>query len=106
MFGNKINTESLVPTSKLSLKLSCLQACGNDVDKATKLYDYIAAGMDLPDTDPIEPSGFEKFKNSTLEILGWVDQNQDRIIQGINIIKGLKAAKSASPDIPPIPDEL
>lgn len=29
------------PSSKIALKISCLQACGNDVDKAEKLYKFL-----------------------------------------------------------------
>lgn len=40
------------PSSKIALKISCLQACGNDVDKAEKLYKFVAEDIaSLPDFD-------------------------------------------------------
>ena len=32
--------ESIVPTSKMSLKASCMRACKNDIKQATELYDF------------------------------------------------------------------
>ena len=52
MFGqNKINMTAIRPTSKIALKISCLQACGNDLEKAERLYDFVAKDMELPDFD-------------------------------------------------------
>ena len=51
----KIDLTKLRPTSKLSLKLTCLSACGNDMNAARELYGFISDGMELPDFDPAEP---------------------------------------------------
>ena len=46
MFGKpQIDLTQIRATSKLSLKMSCLAACGNDVDKAEKLYRFIAEDL-------------------------------------------------------------
>ena len=54
MFGRntpQIDLAQIRPSSKMSLKMSCLSACGNNVEEAQKLYDFIASDINLPDTD-------------------------------------------------------
>lgn len=64
MFGKpQIDLTQIRATSKLSLKMSCLAACGNDVDKAEKLYRFIAEDLsNLPDIDPAKASVVEQIK--------------------------------------------
>lgn len=106
MFGKKINTDMIVPTSKITLKMSCLKACDNDIDKASKLYSFIASDLgELPDTDPVQLSGFEKVRKSADDIFSWIDSNQGRIMQGIDMIRGFRK-NTALPSVPPFPDKV
>ena len=53
MFSRPINPEMIIPTSKVALKTSCLRACGNDIEKAEKLYDFFVKDLqEIPDFDP------------------------------------------------------
>lgn len=112
MFGrDKINQNMIVPTSKVSLKTSCLMACNNDIDKAAKLYEFFAKDLaSLPDFDVPKPSTFEQIKNVAGDVFGWLDQNQDKIANAYNIIKSVRNGEpivlaSGTPpvDVPPIP---
>lgn len=84
MFGRpKIDLTQLQPTSKMSLKLTCLAACGNDVRAASELYDFIAGDLTLPDIDPEEPSAFAKFRQSADDIFGWVGEHKEDLWQDV-----------------------
>lgn len=90
--------------------MSCLAACGNNVEEAQKLYDFIASDINLPDTDVMPPSGFDKFKNSADSLLGWIGEHKGTLIEGFNIIQSLRGGAtistplSAPPaNIPPLP---
>lgn len=104
--------ECLKLTSKASLKMSCLRACDNDIEQADKLYSFIAADLaELPDFDPIQPSGFEAVKSVADDILSWINGHREDIAQGVSLINAIRnkagaapvAASSVIPDVPPIP---
>lgn len=83
----------IIPSSKMALKLSCLSACGNDVDKAARLYDYLVSDLhDLPDCEPEKLSGVQQVMASADNVMGWIGQHQEEILQGINLIRSLKGA--------------
>ena len=112
MFGNnRIDMNEIIPTSKMSLKMSCIRACNNDVNKATELYDFLAKDIaSLPDFDVKPPSTFAQIKGVAEDIFVWVDQNQDKIIGAYNFIMNARAGApinvpSGVPpaDVPPIP---
>jgi hypothetical protein len=108
--NTQIDLGQIRPSSKISLKMSCLAACGNNVEEAQKLYDFIASDINLPDTDVMPPSGFDKFKNSADSLLGWIGEHKGTLIEGFNIIQSLRGGAtistplSAPPaNIPPLP---
>ena len=110
MFNNRttFDASKIVPTSKIALKLSCLQACDNDIARSEQLYDYMMKDLkDLPDTEPTLPSGIQRFKTSADDIIGWVTDHKDLIQQGIGLVQGLRGKSVASSavmkDVPPIP---
>lgn len=112
MFGNKeINVDMIVPTSKMALKASCMRACGNDIDKAEKLYDFYMKDIEsIPDFDAIPPTTFEQIKGMAGDIFGWLEQNQDKLVGAYNFIQnlrgkgGIAAAGGPPAGIPPIPE--
>lgn len=82
--------QTFTPTSKASLKKFCIDAAGGDVDKATKLYDFYMRDMeDLPMFDPVPPTVLEKTKDTVEGVLGFFKENQDSIVQGVELIRGL-----------------
>lgn len=102
---SSIDTARLNASSKLSLKMSCLQACNNDIDKASKLYEYIAEGMDLPDVTPAVPSTFEQIRQGAEEVLGWANAHQQDFLNAVSLIKGIsgKTGASSAQTLPNLP---
>ena len=92
MFGKsqQIDLARIQPSSKMSLKMSCLAACSNNIEEAQKLYDFIAADINLPDTDVMPPSGFDKVKSSAESIFSWFGEHKEDIIQGWNFIQAMR----------------
>ena len=82
------------PTSKASLKIQCLWASGGDVDKAKKLYDFFADGLDsLPENDPVPHTWGENLKDTADSLMGWFRDNQDTLAQGYEFIRNIVAKR-------------
>ena len=99
--------QSFTPTSKASLKQFCIMASGGDVDKADKMYAFYIKDMeDLPMFDPVPPTMMEKVKGTADGIFGFIRENQDGIMQGVELIRGLmgkgKTVEAAAGALPPI----
>ena len=108
MFNNRttFDINKLIPTSKMALKLSCLNACNNDIGKADQLYEYMTRDLkELPDVEPTMPSGLQRFKMGADDIIGWVTEHKDLIQQGIGLIQGFRKTSGASgvAGVAPIP---
>lgn len=112
MFGrNKIDIGMINPSSKMSLKISCLRACGNNRQEAKELYEFIAADMNLPDFDVPPPSVMQQVTQTAGGLFEWVKQNQGDLMQAWNFLQSMKngtpmpaPAPMAPPvDVPPIP---
>ena len=97
-----IDTSRLRVTSKIALKLSCLEVCGNDIKDAEELYNYIAQGLDLPDTDPPTPSRLDQIKRGADDIISWLSSHKEDLMQGYALIKGLIPSQAAAEVPPPI----
>ena len=70
------------PTSKASLKMQCLLVSNGDIEKAERLYDFMAKDMpDLPMFDPVQPSTMQQVKQTAADTFGWINENQETIIQ-------------------------
>lgn len=112
MFGKeKISIENLSrinPTSKLSLKMSCIAIADGDLEKATKVYEFFVQDMELPDVDPVPPTKMQAIKNSVNEIGGLIKDNKDDIIDFANFVMGLVGKRPTAPtgggNIPPLPN--
>lgn len=113
MWKKRIDVDMIIPTSKVSLKTSCLRACNNNVEEAAKLYDFYAKDLqNLPDFDVIPPSVFQQAKTTISDIFNWADKNQDKIVGAYNFIQQMRGGQPiATPtptidaSIPPIPSE-
>ena len=104
MFGrNDIDINGIVVTSKMSLKARCIKVCGNDIERAEKLYDFFAKDIqNLPDFDVPPPSTFEQIKTMAGDVFGWVEQNQDKLIGAYNLIQGFRSGTPiVTPGVPP-----
>ena len=93
------------PTSKASLKQTCLFLSNLDVDKATKMYDFLVKDMDgIPDVEPETRPFIQNFGEQANAVLGWFRDNGDVISQGVAFIQNLITKKPviASGPLPPI----
>ena len=106
---NKIKKDmiqNIRPTSKVSLKMSCLYTCNGDVEKAEKLYKFLSDGLDdLPTFDAVQPTTMQQIKDGAVQTFGWINQNQDTIMNWIGIVrdmfsKGNKGSASPTPSNP------
>lgn len=78
------------PTSKLALKRMCLSSAKGDLDKAMKLYDFMAKDMDeLPMFDPTKPTIMQQVKNGANDTFQWLNQNADQIFLWVDVIQSL-----------------
>ena len=96
------------PSSKIALKLSCLQQTNGDVKKAEELYNFLADGIEsMPDYPSQQPSVLQQIKQTAGGIFNWVKENQGDIVNAYNFIQqvrnGVPSASSAVSDIPPLP---
>lgn len=110
MFGKvKVDTSQIMATSKMGLKLSCLNACKNNIAEAERLYDFLVKDIaDLPDLEPIRPSVVQQIKQGADEIFGWVNSHSEDFVKGWELIQMMRGtAPTATPpaNVPPIPME-
>lgn len=106
MFGKKpptIDLTRIQPSSKMSLKMSCLAACNNNVEEAQKLYDFIASDINLPDTDIVPPTAMERFKSGAESLFGWIGEHKDSLIEGYNMIQMIRGGQPISVGTPATP---
>ena len=82
--------QNIRPTSKVSLKMSCLYTCNGDVEKAEKLYSFLIKDMeDLPTFDAVQPTTMQQIKEGAAQTFGWINQNQDTIMNWIGIVRDM-----------------
>ncbi|MBQ5844265.1 MAG: hypothetical protein IIW52_05360 [Alistipes sp.] len=109
MFGRKpqIDITQIMPTSKMALKISCLNACKNDIAEAERLYDYFTKDIgELPDFEPVRPTVIQQVKQGADELFGWLNAHGEDIAKGWSMIQSLRGVTTptAPPaDVPPIP---
>ena len=108
----KYNMEMLKmikPTSKVALKMQTLMIAKGNVEEAEKLYDFLAKDMEeLPTFDVVPPTTMQQVRDTAGTIFGWVKENQNDIMQGIEFLKSLKKGggmppSGAAPLSPPLP---
>lgn len=108
LFGSKsYDTTLLRTTSKDALKRSALFMCNGDIKEAAEIYDFFVKDMpNMPDFEPTQVSFMEQAKDTIGGVLGWVDQNQDKLVGYWNIIQQMRGGVVPPPtppsDIPPI----
>jgi hypothetical protein len=108
MFGRpKIDMTLIQTTSKDTLKRTALFACGGDVKAAKEIYDFFVQDMpNMPDYDMVQPSFMDQAKSTIGSVLGWVDENQDKLVGYWNIIQQMRGGGNITPpsstSIPPI----
>jgi hypothetical protein len=115
-FKRKLDLRMINPSSKISLKMSCLASCKGDIEQATKLYNFLADGIEsIPDFDVAPISTFDQIKQGAGQLFGWIKQNKQELIDGYNFVQSLRgnspiASQSSEQnivpqDIPPLPTD-
>ena len=93
------------PTSKASLKQTCLFLSNLDVDKAAKMYDFLVKDMDgIPDVEPDSVPFIKNFGEQANSVMGWFRENRDMIGDGVKFIQNIVSRKPVVPSspLPPI----
>lgn len=97
----------MMPTSKAALKQQALIASEGDIEKATRLYEFMIKDMeDIPLLDPIPPSKFEQAKTILGDGFNWMKENQDTIVNWVSFFRDLFGKGGPTPPtsgtVPPI----
>lgn len=109
-FRKKIDLRMIDPSSKIALKMSCLQQANGDVKKAKELYDFLSEDMGTMPEYPIQqPSSMQQFKETVGGLFGWVKENQNDLMNTWNFIQSMRgggAMPTPTPaaEIPPLPN--
>lgn len=78
------------PSSKIALKMSCLQSANGDVSKAQELYNYLVDGIDsMPDFPIAKPSTMQQIQQTANGVFTWLKENQQDILNIVGIVKQL-----------------
>ena len=105
MFGKEYDFSLIRTSSKEALLRSALLASGNDIKKATEICDYVTKMLpNLPDTDPIMPSTLDQVKDTAVNFFRWGEQNQDKVIGGINLVLRMMGRDPIG--VPSVPTEV
>lgn len=115
LFKKKIDLRMIDPSSKMALKMSCLQTANGDVKKAQELYAFLSEGMEtMPDYPIQQPSFMQQAQQAVGGVFGWVKENQGDLMQTWNFIQSMRGgqpigapmpgiAPAPPVDIPPLP---
>lgn len=88
------------PSSKISLKLSCLMACDRDIEKAERLYNFLADGVEtMPDFDIPNPSIYEQIKQGAGQFFGWIKENKNDLIDAYSFIQQIRAGAGGATSV-------
>lgn len=95
-----IEIGKIIPTSKVALKLSCLAACDGDMERAGKLYDYMASDLpSLPDIEASKPTLIQQAD----AVVGWIGQHENELSKFLSLLKGVTEKAKPFVNVPPIP---
>lgn len=106
LFSKRYNTTLIQTTSKDALKRSALFITNGNVKDANEIYDFFVKDMpSIPDFEPPQASFMDQAKDTIGGVLGWVDQNQDKLVGYWNIIQSIRnsgGVPTPPTDLPPI----
>jgi hypothetical protein len=103
-FKRKIDLKMVNPSSKMSLKMSCLMACKNNVGEAERLYKFLSEGIEtLPDFDTPIPNAFEQIKQGVGQAFGWFKENKDDIMNAVGYLRSMRGGTPPVEPTEPLP---
>ena len=107
LFKKKIDLRMIDPSSKMALRMTCLQQANGDVKKAKELYDYLSEGMEtMPEYPVQQPSFMQQAQQTVGGLFGWVKENQNDLVQAWNFIQSMRGGQpigASMPGIAPAP---
>lgn len=93
------------PSSKIALKLSCLQSTNGDVEKAQALYAFLSDGIvSMPDFPIAKPTTMQQIQNTANGLFSWIKDNQQDIMNIVGVVQQLRGGNvaQAANSIPPL----
>lgn len=97
------------PSSKMALKMTCLETARGDVRKAQELYAFLSEGMEsMPEYPVQQPSFMQQAQQSIGSLFGWFKENQNDIMQAVNMVQAMRGGQpiampvSPAPVVPPV----
>lgn len=85
------------PSSKIALKLSCLQSTNGDVKRAEELYKFLSEGIETMPDYPIEkPTTMQQIGATAKGLFEWVKDNQGDIMTAVNYIQQMRGGAPIS----------
>ena len=95
LFGKKYDIAMIRTTSKDALKRSALFVTDGDIKAAAEIYEFFIRDMpNMPDYDSTQPTFIDQAKDTIGGVLGWVDQNQDKIVGYWNLFQQFRGGGS------------
>ena len=92
------------PTSKASLKQTCLFLTNFDVKKAAEMYDFLIKDMgDIPAVEAASRNFIQNFEEQANGIFEWLRNNEDVLQRGVTIIRNIAARRKGSAVAEPLP---
>lgn len=89
--------QMIKPTSKASLKTTCLLMANGDIDKAERLYDFYAKDMpDMPLYDAPIPTWVDNTKDTLNGLFSFFGEHKDGLSQGYSILRSLLNARGVN----------
>ena len=90
------------PSSKMALRMTCLEQAKGDVKKARELYDYLSEGMEsMPEYPLPKPTLMQQAQQTFGGIFGWVKENQNDLMQAWNFVQTLRGGQPIAMPMPP-----
>lgn len=82
--------QNITATSKSTLKMQCLYVCNGNIKEARELYEFFASDIaTLPDFDPVQPTFAENTKETVVNMMAWVKDNKETIVQMVDFVRGI-----------------
>lgn len=91
---HQIDLRMIDTSSKITLKMSCVQAANGDMAKAAELYDFFTKDIELPDYPIPQPTAVQKFTQQAESLFGWIEQNGDKFMKGYNMIQMIRGGNT------------
>ena len=102
LFKKKFDLRMIDPSSKMALKMSCLQTANGDVKKAQELYAFLSEGMEsMPEYPVQKPTLMQQAQQTFGGLFGWVKENQNDLMQAWNLIQSMRGGQPVAMPMPP-----